>query len=77
MILGHVMQSNESPCDSTTLDMGSPIFRTLDDGQMGLVLTDLVMMAHKWVEIPHLGQCTPGLITHWIEDVSPIDSWIP
>jgi hypothetical protein len=75
--LACVMQSSESPSDLAPSDMSSHIFRTLDDGQMGLVLADLVMMAHRWDESPHVGQCTLGLITHWIEDVAAVDNQIP
>jgi hypothetical protein len=51
--LARVMQSSESPNDLLPSDMSSHILRTLDDGQMGLVLEDLVMMAHRWDESPH------------------------
>jgi hypothetical protein len=72
-----VMQSSELPSDLAHLDSGSHIFRTLDDGWMGLFLTDLVMLAHRWVGIPHVGHYTPGIITHWMEDVTLVDSWMP
>jgi hypothetical protein len=62
-ILAHVMQSDESPTVLAPSKMGSHIFKTLDNGQMGLVLTDLVMMAHKCTKSPHVGQCTPVLFT--------------
>jgi hypothetical protein len=39
--------TSESPSDLTHLDSGSHIFRTLDDGYMGLVLIDLIMVAQK------------------------------
>jgi hypothetical protein len=72
--LARVMQSSESPSDLAPSDMSSHILRTLDNGQMGLVLADLVMMAHKWVESPHAGQCTSGLVSHWIEGVVAVES---
>jgi hypothetical protein len=62
--LARVMQRKESPNDVTPSNMSSHIFRTLDDGQMGLVLADLVTMAHRWDGSPQAGQCTPGIITH-------------
>jgi hypothetical protein len=53
--LARVMKSSESPNDLTPSHMSSYIFKTLDNGEMGLVLADLVMMTHKWAEIPHAG----------------------
>jgi hypothetical protein len=44
---------------------------------MGLILTDWVMVAHRWDGSPHVGQCIPGIITHWMEDVASMDSWMP
>jgi hypothetical protein len=38
--LARVMQSSESPSDLAPFDMSSHIFRTLDDGQMGLVFVE-------------------------------------
>jgi hypothetical protein len=72
-----VMQSGESPNDLAPSDMSSHIFRTMDNGHMGLVLTYLVMMAHRWAESPHARKCTPRIISHWIEDVAAVDSQIP
>jgi hypothetical protein len=69
-----VMQRNESPSDLAPLDMTSHIFKTLDDEQMRLVLADLVMMAHKWVESPYAEKCTRGLISHYIEGVAAVDN---
>jgi hypothetical protein len=43
--LACVMQSSESPSVLTHSDMGSHIFNTLDDGHMGLILTDFSMVA--------------------------------
>jgi hypothetical protein len=68
--LGHVMQSSESPNDMPRSDMGSHIFETLDDGKMGLVLTYMVMVAHRWAEVTHLGIYTPDPTLHWMEDVA-------
>jgi hypothetical protein len=72
--LARVMQSSESPSDLAPSEISSHIFRTLDNGQMGMVLTDFVMMTDRRAEIPHAGQRTPGIITHWIEDVAAFDS---
>jgi hypothetical protein len=33
-------------------------------------------MAHRWDEIPKVGQGTPRFIIHWIEDVATGDSQI-
>jgi hypothetical protein len=38
-------------------------------------LTDMVTMAGRWVESPHLGQCTPHLIQHLMEDVALGYAW--
>jgi hypothetical protein len=62
--LARVMKSTESTSDLTHSYMGSHIFRTLDDGWMGLILTALVMVAHRWEEIPHPGLYTPEAILH-------------
>jgi hypothetical protein len=70
------MQSSDSPSDLTPSNMISHIFGTLYDGQMDMVLTDMVMMAHRWAEIQHIGQCTPGIITHWIDNVATVDNMI-
>jgi hypothetical protein len=40
--MARVMQSIESPNGLTHSYIGSHIFRTLDDGQMGLILIDMV-----------------------------------
>jgi hypothetical protein len=42
---------------------------------MSSPLTDMVMMAGRWEEIPHLGQCTPHLIQHLMEDVALGYAW--
>jgi hypothetical protein len=76
-ILARVMQSSESLSDLAPPDMGPHIFKTLNDGHIDLVLTDLVIIAHRWAEIPHARQCTLGFITHWIEDVALVEKWIP
>jgi hypothetical protein len=55
--------------------MGSHIFKTLYDGQMGLILTDLVMVAHKWEKIPHPRLYTPKAILHWMEGIAQGDDW--
>jgi hypothetical protein len=65
------------PSDLAPSNMSSHILETLDDGQMGLVLVDLVTMAHRWAGSPQAWQCTPGLITHRIEDVVAVGSQIP
>jgi hypothetical protein len=44
---------------------------------MFLILIDLIMVAHRWAEIPHARQCTPRIIARWIEDVALVDSWMP
>jgi hypothetical protein len=44
--LAHVMKSSESSSDSTPSDSGSHILGTLDNGQMGLVLSRLVIVPH-------------------------------
>jgi hypothetical protein len=75
--LARVMQSNELSSDLPPSDMSSHIFKTLNDGQVGLVLADLVTMAHRWDESPHAGQSNPRLIIHWIEDVAATDNRIP
>jgi hypothetical protein len=48
--LAHVMESSESSSDSTPLDSGSHTLGTLDDGQMGLVLSRLVVMPYTGAE---------------------------
>jgi hypothetical protein len=68
--MAHVMQSVESLDGLTHSDIGSHIFWTLDDVQMGLHLLDMVMVAHRWEKIPHLGHCTLNIILHWMEDVA-------
>jgi hypothetical protein len=52
--MARVMQSIESPSGLTHSNTGSHIFGTLDDGLMGLILTDmvLVLMAHLCAESP-------------------------
>jgi len=35
------------------------------------------MMTHRWVGSPYVGHCSPGIITHRMEDVASVDSWIP
>jgi hypothetical protein len=59
--MARVMQSIESPSGSTHSDTSSHIFWTLDDGQMGLILTDIVMMAHLWAGSPYSGQVHPHI----------------
>jgi hypothetical protein len=42
---------------------------------MFLILTDLVMVAQRWEEIPHRGLYTPKAILHWMEDVAQGGDW--
>jgi hypothetical protein len=70
-----VMQSIESFDGLTYLDTGSHIFRTLDDGQMGLDLIDMAMMAHLWAGIPYSRQCTHILPSHLMEYVALGLAW--
>ena len=44
---------------------------------MGSHLTDIVMMANRWAESPHLGQCTPHLLQHLIKDIALHYDWKP
>jgi hypothetical protein len=37
----------------------------------------LVMMVGKWAESPHLGQCTPHLVQHLMEDIALGYAWTP
>ena len=66
------------------------IFWTLDDEFMGLILTDMVMMAHLWAGGPCFGLCTHTLPIYlmdyvvlgvaWIacrDDVHPPPPWTP
>jgi hypothetical protein len=39
------------------------------------VLKDMVMMVGRWTGIPHLGQCTPQLIEHLLEEVAFGYAW--
>jgi hypothetical protein len=50
--MARVMQSIESPSGLTHSNIGSHIFWTLDDGQMGLILIDMVMVAQRWARNP-------------------------
>jgi hypothetical protein len=70
-----VMQSDESLDGLKYLDTSSHIFWTLDDGWMGFILTCMVTMACRWTGSPHLGQCTPHLIHHLMEDVALGYAW--
>jgi hypothetical protein len=40
------------------------ILWTLDDGQTGLHLLDMVVMAHRWARIPYSGHCTLEIVMH-------------
>jgi hypothetical protein len=73
--MAHVMQSSESPSELIHSNNGSHIFGTLDDLYMGLFLTYLVMVAHRWAKISHPRLYTPEAILHWMEDVSHGDDW--
>jgi hypothetical protein len=73
----HVMQRVESFDGLTYSNMGSHIFWSLDDGQMGLQLRDMVMMAHIWAESPYFGQCTHTLLDPLMEDVALGLGWTP
>jgi hypothetical protein len=42
---------------------------------MSSTLTDKVMMASRWAESPKLGQCTPYLVQHLMEDVALGYAW--
>jgi len=42
---------------------------------MGLILIDMVMMAHLWAGSPYSGQCTHTLPTHLMEDVALGLTW--
>jgi hypothetical protein len=53
--MARVMQSIESPNGLTHSNIGSHIFRTLDDGQMGLILIDMVMVAQDGQKSHTLG----------------------
>jgi hypothetical protein len=55
--------------------MGSHIFWTFEDGQIGLHLTHVVMMSHIWEEIPHFGQCTHASLRCLMEDVALGLAW--
>jgi hypothetical protein len=59
--MARVMQSVESLDGLTHSDTGSHTFWTLDDGQMGLDLIDMVMMAHLWARKPILWTVHPHL----------------
>jgi hypothetical protein len=84
-----VMQNVESLGGLTYSDIGSHIFWTLDDGMMGLILTDMVMMAHLWAGGPYFGLCTHTLPSHLMDvaiglawttckdDVHPPPPWTP
>jgi len=50
--LACVMESSGSSGDSPPLDIESHILRTLNDGMMGLVGADSIMMTHIWVGSP-------------------------
>jgi hypothetical protein len=44
---------------------------------MGFHFADMVMMAGRWAESPHLGQCTHTFIQHLMEDIAPDYAWTP
>ena len=71
-----MLQSIKLSDGLTHSDIGSHIFWTLDDGSMGLILTDMVMMAHLWTGSPNFGQCTHTLPNHLMEDVALGSDWI-
>jgi hypothetical protein len=64
--LARVMESSESSSDSTPSSSGSHTLENLDNGQMGFVLSKLVIMPHTWAESPQSGQSTLELLC--IED---------
>jgi hypothetical protein len=68
--LARVMKSKESSNDSTPSDSGSHILGTLDDGQMGLVLSKLVIMPHTWAKSPLLGRAPRSFYAQRMEDVA-------
>jgi hypothetical protein len=71
-----VMQSVESFDGLTCSDIGSHIFKALDDGKMGLHFIDMVMVAHVWERSPNPRNYTPNIIMHWMEDVALVDDWM-
>jgi hypothetical protein len=73
--MSRVMQSFESPSGLTHSNIGSHIFKTLDDGRIGLILIDMVMVAQRWEGSQHPGLYTPRTIMHWMEDIAQGDDW--
>jgi hypothetical protein len=68
--MARVMQSVEAFDGLTYSNTGSHIFRNLDDGHMGLILIDMVKMAHLWIGNPYFGKCTHILPSHLMEDIA-------
>jgi hypothetical protein len=73
--MAHVMQSIVAHIESTHSDTSSHTLWTLDDGKMGFILTDMVMMKHLWERIPYYGQCTHTLPNYLMEDIAPSLAW--
>jgi hypothetical protein len=69
--MANVVQSIKPFDGLTHSDTNSHIFWTLDFGQRGLILIDMVTMAHLWVGSPYFGQCTHTLPIDLMEDVAP------
>jgi hypothetical protein len=37
----------------------------------------MIILVDRWAGSPHLGQCTPELDRHWMEDVALRHDWTP
>jgi hypothetical protein len=73
----HLMESSGLSSDSPSSNIESHTLGTLNDGHMGLVGVDSIMMAHRWDGSPNahrLGRVPQSLLLTKIKDVATADS---